>query len=171
MKSAPSEASSDLERARALSRTLAQGRGGPGIAVPKPRVPEVGFTRLALRRARPLPNLESGARWPRIVDWARAATGASGVFAIDRKGLLVGASGLDDDEATRIGGRLALAFDQSSQIDQVRSLVIDWAGETVTVIEIRDGDDVAVLLGILGHPTAIPIEAVVHAIGHAISRW
>lgn len=171
MKSAPSEASSDLERAHALSRALARrAPEAPGtVASPGAEPP---YARLASRRAAsppsrpkaPLPSLEVGARWSRIVEWAREATAARAAFAIDGKGLLVGASGVEDEEATRIGGRLGLAFDQSSQIDRVRSLVIDWAGENVTVIELRDRDDVAVLLGILTPRGPIEIPTIESAI-------
>lgn len=170
MKIAPSEASSDLERARALSRALTRRGPAPAVATPA-KAAEPAYTRLSMRRAPPLPPLESGARWPRIVEWARRATGASGAFAIDRKGLLVGASGLPDDEATRLGARLALAFDQSSQIDRVRSLVIEWSGDTVTLLEIRDSDDVAVLLGLVGHPAPVPVDAVLVAIRSATTDW
>jgi hypothetical protein len=111
-----------------------------------------------------------GTRWPDIVRWAQVVTEAHAAFAVDAKGLLVSAIGMEDDDATRMGGRLALAFDQSAQIDVVRSMVIDWAGETVTVLETRDGDDVPVLLGLLGHRKAVPVAALVGSIHASLAR-
>lgn len=168
MKSAPFEASSDLEGARALSRKLVRRVAPPAVTAPRPHHPEQRYARLSAWRAVALPPLERGARWPRIVEWARHAVAASSAFAIDRRGLLVGATHMADNEATRIGGRLAVAFEQSAQIDAVRSLVIDWAGETVTLVEIRDPDDVSVLLGIVGHPRPVPVVALVEAVVAAL---
>lgn len=170
MKNVPSEASSDLERAQALSRSLSAARDAraPGAAAPvTPAAP--GYARLGLRRVSTLPPLEVGARWPRIVSWLRTSTLASSVFAVDRTGLVIASTGLEDDEAMRIGGRVALAFDQSAHVDEVRALVIDWAGEQLTAIEVRDGDDVPVLLGILGHPEPVPRAQVVTAIASALA--
>lgn len=170
MKIAQHEASSDLERARALSRSLSQ-KEAP-VAVPRPGR---GYTRLPSRRpAAPvavpatLPELEPGARWPRIVAWARQATRSRAAFAVDPKGLLVAAAGIDDLDATRVGGYLALAVDQSSQIDRVRSIAIEWTGERVTGIEVRAADDVAILLGLLGHEGAVPVDDLTTAIREAI---
>lgn len=169
MKNVPSEASSDLERARALSRSLSEARDAKPAPTGASTSGPPAYARLGLRRASTLPPLEAGARWPRIVGWLRASTLASSVFAVDRKGLVIASTGLEDDEAMRIGGRVALAFDQSAYVDEVRALVIDWAGEQLTAIEIRDGDDVPVLLGILGHPTPVPRAQVVAAITSALA--
>ncbi|MBX7192978.1 MAG: hypothetical protein K1X94_13010 [Sandaracinaceae bacterium] len=167
MKIAPPEASSDLERAQALSRSLASVRTGSSAGdVTAPREP---YVRLSMRRATALAPLEVGARWPRIVRWLRESTFATAVFAVDRKGLVIASVGLEDDEAMRIGGRVALAFDQSALVDEVRSLVIDWAGETLTALEVRDADDVPVLLGVIGHPEPVPRAKVVAAIASALS--
>ncbi len=122
-----------------------------------------------MRRPSTLTPLEAGARWPRIVEWLRTSTLATSVFAVDRKGLVIASVGLEDDEAMRIGGRVALAFDQSAHVDEVRSLVIDWAGEMLTAIEVRDADDVPVLLGVIGHPEPVPRAKVVAAISSALT--
>jgi hypothetical protein len=182
MKSVSNEASSkslsDLERAKAMSRTLSR------AAEPAhPPAATQAYTRLAKSTPltlpttpldtpmmAPLPPLPVGTRWPDIVRWAQVVTEAHAAFAVDAKGLLVSAIGMEDDDATRMGGRLALAFDQSAQIDVVRSMVIDWAGETVTVLETRDGDDVPVLLGLLGHRKAVPVAALVGSIHASLAR-
>lgn len=168
MKSARFEPSSDLEGARALSRKLVRRAAPLGVTVPRPRHPEQPYVRLSARRAVVLPALERGARWPRIVEWARDAAAARSAFAISRNGLLISATHMEDDEAIRIGGRLALAFEQSAKIDAVRSLVIEWAGQTVTLVEIRDADDVPVLLGIVGHQRPVPVVALVEAVVAAL---
>ncbi len=190
MKYVPNEASSkpltDLERAKALSRTLTK-----AAAPSRETNPTQTFTRLTKSTlltspvavssvavssvavspvAVPLPPLAPGTRWPEIVRWARDATESLAAFAVDAKGLLVSAIGMEDDDATRMGGRLALAFDQTAQIDAVRSMVIDWAGETVTIVETRDGDDVPVLLGMLGHRRAVPVATLVEAVHSALAR-
>lgn len=188
MKYVPNEASSkpltDLERAKALSRTLTK-----AAAPSRETNPTQTFTRLAkstlltspvvvspvvvspaIAAEVHLPPLAPGTRWPEIVRWARDATESLAAFAVDAKGLLVSAIGMEDDDATRMGGRLALAFDQTAQIDAVRSMVIDWAGETVTIVETRDGDDVPVLLGMLGHRRAVPVATLVEAVHSALAR-
>ncbi len=168
MKNVPSEPSSDLERAQALSRSLAAVRDASVPASGGSPASAPSYARLSLRRARTLAPLEAGARWPRIVEWLRTNTLASAVFAVDRKGLVIASTGLEDDEAMRIGGRVALAVDQSALVDEVRALVIDWAGEQLTAIEVRDADDVPILLGILGHPDPVPRAQVVEAITFAL---
>lgn len=171
MKPVLSAASSDLERAQSLSRALSR----PAVPLPRPVAKSQSYTRLPAitptsREARALPALEAGTRWPGLVSWAQQATQARAAFAVDAKGLLVGAVAIEDEEATRIGGRLALAFDQCAQIDHVRAMSIDWAGETMTMLEVRDGDDVPVLLGILGHPEPLPIQALVSAARAALTQ-
>ncbi len=169
MKNVLSEASSDLERAQALSRSLSAARDASASRSAASPASAPSYARLSLRRAHTLAPLEVGARWPRIVEWLRTSTMASAVFAVDRTGLVIASMGLEDDEAMRIGGRVALAVHQSSLVDEVRSLVIDWAGEVLTAIEVRDGDDVPVLLGILGHPEPVPRAQVVSAITYALN--
>lgn len=167
MKSAPPEASSDLERARALSRALT------AVAPPKstPILEAPAYTRLA-RAPQPiaaspaLPSLSVGARWPAIVAWAAGLEGAGAALALDRKGLLVAVSGLPDDEATRIGGRVALAFDQMVQIDEVLSLAIEGPRRSVHVASFGEGEE-AVLLAVLG--SAVPSRALCGAVTAALA--
>lgn len=171
MKPAPPAASSDLERARALSRALSAPRAAPVVPRPDAAAPPVARLKSRTPPApepppRTLPALEAGARWPRIVAWAVEATGASRALAIDRKGLLVAAHHVDDDEAARIGGRLALAFDQAAEIRAVKSLRIDWDGEASCVLEVGDGEQ-AVLLAVLGHASPIQPAELAAAIARA----
>ena len=172
MKPVLSAASSDLERAQSLSRVLSR----PAVPLPRPLTKSTSYTRLAKSTVStstevpPLPALEAGTRWPNLVLWAQRASHARAVFAVDAKGLLVGAVDIEDEAATRMGGRLAIAFDQCAQIDRVRAMSVDWAGETMTMIEVRDGDDVPVLLGLLGHAEPLPVQALASAARAALTR-
>lgn len=149
MKPTPPAASSDLERARALSHAL-QAPDAAAVHVPRPSAP--AFARLMPRAA---PPLEEGARWPRIVAWAAELTAAQRALAVDRTGLLVASVHLDDEEALRIGGHVALAVDQTAVLGGVRSLQIDLDGKWSTVVPIGDGEQ-AVLLVLSEHARPLP---------------
>lgn len=152
MKSAQPEASSDFERARALSRALTApavastpSPSGPSYTRLKPRTPaQAAAPALAV-----LPALARDARWPAIVAWAASTEGATGALAVDRTGLLVAVTGLADEEATRIGGRLALAFDHASEVEQIEALVIEGQGRAIHVASFGAGDE-TVLLAVFG---------------------
>jgi hypothetical protein len=160
MKPAPPAASSDLDRARALSRALSPASPAPDRPTPSPP----RWARLTPReKATPMPTLEAGARWPRAVGWAIAATEARAGLAIDPKGLLVAAQHLDDEEAARIGGRIALAFDQLAAVGTPRGLWIDWANETGLVLRLGDGEQ-AVLLVLLGPRAGADPDAIRRAL-------
>ena len=93
---------SDLDRAKAMSRALTRAR-----EIAPPAAATQSYTRLAKSThavstppadpAVVLPPLAAGTRWPDIVSWAQRATEAHAAFAVDAKGLLVSAIGMEDD--------------------------------------------------------------------------
>lgn len=168
MKIARPEASSDLERARALSRALApsdaDGRTAPSREppLPEPPLPAPRFASLArkgLRAQSPtlptLPPLAAGARWPAAIEWVCEATGAQSAFALDRTGLVVAAHGLDDEGAMRMGGRVALALEQCARVGETSVIAVAWEGITLTAFEVRVAD-VPLLVGVLGDGPPLP---------------
>lgn len=131
--------SSDLERAREMSRRLAAGssgrpdapspsrRAGIGVAAPDP----AGFVRL--RRPAPRSTAASappvaadrplrvaafgGEGWDAILDWTLEATGAGAAFLMDPHGLVVACRGpLPSGQAEGLGARLMLALDQAAKM-------------------------------------------------------
>lgn len=170
MKPVPPAPSSDLDRARALSRALTS----PSEPRPSPSTP---YTRLPTRpdarpdererpEPRPWPPLETGARWPRAIAWAREGTGARAALAIQPSGLLVAAEQIDDEAASRVGGHVAQAVDRLAALGTVRSLDVRLAGESALVVAVGEGDE-AVLLVLLGPTRSADAEAIAAALARA----
>ena len=129
MTSSPNAASSDLEKARALSRSLGAARPGESS-----RGGFIVFRRPARRRERelqpadpsscPEPEEESGVltsppllpafgarRWDLLTAWLRDSVGGRAAFVMDSQGLLMALDGpLEVPEVENAGARLGLAL-------------------------------------------------------------
>lgn len=128
MKSAPAASSSDLERARQLSRSLRPALARPAGAAP--RAAGSGYVRFQMAAAPPAPapvpspapdvppaipaGLAGGALWNFLLDWCAAYVQAGTAFVMDGFGLLVAARGdLPPEQFEEVGGRLILILQQA----------------------------------------------------------
>lgn len=156
MKRAQPEASSELERAGALSRALSSNTPAPPFTSHTTRL-SAPHTPL-----RQLPPNE--ARWPELAEWLRTTTEARAVVVLNDAGLLVAAVGLQEDDATQIGSRLALARDALTPLGDARWLTVFVGDEAMTGLAVHRRDESAVWLAIVGHPAPLSYEHLLDAL-------
>lgn len=142
MQSSRVEISSDLNRARELSRRLTQSEPSapppaparsapprftaskvPGVPAPVTAAPASGAAAAPAPAVDPraptpwpgrVPPLPAAATFEARTNWCREALGADAIFLLDERGLLVAASGgMTPSESEGIGARLVFSFEQA----------------------------------------------------------
>jgi hypothetical protein len=190
MKHVPSATSSDLERARELSRRLRPGESpdepharahavppGPGAFVRFRAADVVKVAAGPVAAPPPLPPPETakrsapaspqgGGRWDESLEWCRGRTGARSAFALDGQGLLIASSGaLASEEAEGIGSRMMLALDQARKMADTPparlSVGFDLGGDRLSGFAVTLGDGTPVTFGLVGPQTPDPLSRAV----------
>ncbi len=129
MTSSPSAGSSDLEKARALSKSLEAARppegtrGGfiafrrparpepAGIVPPPPRVEPSPVEAVGVLTSPPLLPSFGARRWDLLTAWLRESSDGRAAFVMDSQGLLMAVDGpLELPEVENAGARLGLAL-------------------------------------------------------------
>lgn len=160
------ESSSDVERARALTRRLEQGDKADGTAA----APELGYIRFTAARfgapaasapQRPHVSAPSGpVDWGALIGWVRALAGADAVILSDASGLLVALSGdVTHEHAEAMGSRLVLAFEHADRMEAAeahasRFMAVDFGGVVVSGLRVDLPEGGRLVLGIAA-PTAL----------------
>ncbi|HEX7603920.1 MAG TPA: hypothetical protein VF316_20020 [Polyangiaceae bacterium] len=162
--------SSDIERARALTRRLEQGEKAGGAAAAS----EPGYIRFdaarfgapatpALQRPPPAPPPSGPVEWGALIGWVRALAGADAVFLSDASGLLVALAGdVTHEHAEAMGSRLVLAFEHADRMEAAeahatRFMAVDFGGVVVSGLRVDLPEGGRLVLGIAG-PTALGAE-------------
>lgn len=129
MTSSPSAGSSDLEKARALSKSLEAARSKDGVREgfiafrrparrepvgmpsPPPRVEPPPAEALGVQTSPPLLPAFGARRWDLLTAWLRESTDGRAAFVMDSQGLLMAVDGpLEVPEVENAGARLGLAL-------------------------------------------------------------
>ena len=182
MKYAPSANSSDLDRARELSRKLrpeepvAASRalnadaGTEGflrfraakVASVAPRAP-LSPAAVAGPRDRPAVldrpvSPRAGGSWGPFLDWCRRQAGSESAFAIDAQGLIISASGaIRVEEAEAMGSRTMIALEQALRMTEAAvspSVAFDLGGSRLSGFSVSLSDGSRVTFGLVG-PEAV----------------
>ena len=166
MKHAPDASSSDLERARELSRKLrgdASNRARAGAAaVPAPG--KDGFLRFRAGGLLPAPAPSapvSGTLWDPFLDWCLAVAGATAGFVLDGQGLLVAVRGaLSAGDAEGIGARVMVALEQARKIQPGGSpdpaVSIDFGSGCLSGFAVALKDRSVLTIGLVGPRSVAP---------------
>ena len=175
MKHGLDASSSDVERARELSRKLrpdaagartdgpGPGEGGfvrfraaaaPGGPAAAPRALAGGETPGRSSSAAVSASPAAGTLWDPFLDWCRAVAEATTGFVLDRQGLFVAVRGtLSATEAEGIGSRVMVALEQARKIQPGGpdpSVAIDFGGSCLSgfAVSLRDGSPLTI--GLVG---------------------
>jgi hypothetical protein len=160
--------SSDVERARALTKRLDQG-DKEGTAAPA-AAPEPGYIRFTASRfgapttpltSRPPPLAPptGPVDWGALIAWVRALVGADAVFLSDASGLLVALAGdAAHEHAEAMGSRLVLAFEHAERMEAnaqaSRFITVDFGAVVVSGLRVDLPGGGRLVLGIAA-PTAL----------------
>lgn len=191
MKTGWNAASSDLDRARTLSRSLRPGAslarrtestGFPGGFVRfRFAGQELAQPRLAAEPAAPqeLPDLPAelsgGALWDRLLELCATMTKAETAFIMDGFGLLVSCRGpLAGDEFEEIGARLILILEQARQMRSAEpageAVAIEMGEKYLSGFQVLFEDGLSLTIGLIGKDSVTRNQRVViaRAIGKAM---
>jgi hypothetical protein len=155
------ESSSDVERARALTKRLEQGDKADGQAAAS----EPGYIRFSAARfgapAAPVPQRPphvpppgGPVDWGALIGWVRALAGADAVFLSDASGLLVALAGdVTHEHAEAMGSRLVLAFEHADRMEAAeahasRFMAVDFGGVVVSGLRVDLPEGGRLVLGI-----------------------
>jgi hypothetical protein len=171
MKHGLDASSSDLDRARELSRRLRPDAvpapaGGPSpegrgfvrfraASAPAATASPARGEAAARGSASPAPTSPAaGTLWDPFLDWCRAVAGAATGFVLDRQGLIVAVRGaLSATEAEGIGSRVMVALDQARKIrpdGPAPAVSIDFGGSCLSGFEVSLKDRSPLTIGLIG---------------------
>lgn len=182
----PNDSSSDLDRARALSKRLQ----GPAATRPDVRKDEPAFARFTPQRVRPAasapapepkesvppssrpfpvplkklnpPPARTGrsSDWAQLLAWCLEALGARSAHLIDRSGLLVASAGpVSPERAESMGSRLVIALEQGAEIGGADANMLEFSfpGGHVTGARLDVGGGNWIVLAL---ETPAPLEGI-----------
>jgi hypothetical protein len=135
----PNAHSSDLDRAKALTRALrpdaasatAKPQGEPASGYIKFRAAPVQALNQAPNQAtpppakaqiadEPPPNIDvfGADSWEALLDWVVRVSGCEQAFVIDAQGLVIAQGGMAIEEVERVGARLQMALEQARKLTE-----------------------------------------------------
>lgn len=168
MKSGKTEASSDLQAARASSQKLRDQAAPAAARTPKRQVAvDIPYARFSASRVVPpetpgQPARSGSALWGELLDRCLWASGLQAAFLTDASGLALARAGaIDDAQAEMFGARLAVTVTQAADMSQSAhhavTVAVDVGGAWVTGMSVRAPDGTTLLLGLVGaQPVAGP---------------